>query len=287
MIEVFTFILKKIGDTLVGDTIKNFKDNSKKLGKALIESHHRLNELKESLTVLTISLHAKNQFNKGNLPTLPENQIGYLVERNCYYFEDEEILAGMDVEFRGWKRVENSNEFIPIIERRFQPKTEITYEVFVEEFLENSIRSSYKAVQRAAINLKNNINQISEKVLAVADPRLLNILGALARGDSRFAYWIFDCAPEFIYDNTSKQLKISLTTFSIQDLSIVKSTIPNFDAAIGMPNEFEGATIVNIENDKDFEKALTIIVSLRKQVEVSSESLSEFIKKNWKIQDLI
>lgn len=287
MTEVFTFILKKIGDTLVGDTIKNFKDKSKKLGKALIESHNRLNELKEALAVLTISLHAKNQFSKGKLPTLPENQIGYYVERNYYYFEDEEILAGMNADFGGWRRVKDSNEFMPIIKRRFQPETEITYEVFVEEFLENAIRNSYKAMQRAAINLKNNLNLISEKVLSVADPKLLNILHSLAQGDSRFAYWVFDCAPEFMYDNTTKQLKISLTTFSKQDLNIVKSTVPNFDAAIDMPIEFEGATIVNVENDTDFEKALTLISSLQKQIEASSESLSEFIKKNWKIQDLI
>jgi hypothetical protein len=284
MTEVFTFVLKTIGDTLVGDTIKNFRDKSKKLGKALIESHSRLSELKGALAVLTIALHAKSQFIRGNLPTLPENKIdNTTVEKNYFYFEDEEILVGMDAEFVGWRFEDGT----PIIKRRFQAETEITYEVFVEEFFEEAIRNSYKAMQRAAINLKTNINLISEKVLSVADPKLLHVLDSLAHADALFAYWVFDCAPAFMYDTTTKQLRISLTTFSNSDLNIVKTTIPSFNAAIDMPIEFEGATMISVENDADFEKAITIVGTLQKQIEETSGSLSKFIKKNWKIQDLI
>ncbi len=287
MIEVFTYIATKIGDALIGDAIKNLRDKPKAVGKALIKSHSRLSDLIESLDRVLVALAATRLGIDDELPTIPIDQLNPFVERDYYFFENDDVLAGMDLRHRGWTRIEGTENFAPTFMRTDDEDSALTYEEFLPKFTEHVIRDAYRSMQRAAICLRQNLNLISEEILSVTDPELLTTLGALAQGDARFAYWVFDKAPAFAFDAPANQIKVSLTTFSPDELKVVRDISPEFEKAASFSDDLAGTTIVSLDTPEDIERASAIIQTLKEQIELARTSIADFVSENWKLNELL
>ena len=285
MIEVFTYIAKKIGDALLGDAIKSLRDKPKKVGKCLIDSHSRLADLEETLDDLLVALSAARRRLDGATPLVPFDKLAYPFDRDVNFFESDDMLAGMDIRHSGWSRIANTNDFEPTFSRT--DGSEVDYQSFLSEFIDYAVRNSYRAMQRAAICLRNNLTMISEELLSVADPKLLAILDILAKDDARFASWIFNSAPKFAFDPSANQIKMSLTTFSDSDLAVVRRVGPEFEKAAELGEDVAGTTDFSLASEKDVRKATAVVQTLSEQIKLAKDATAEFVRENWKLSDLL
>lgn len=290
VVEVFTWFAKKIADAIVGDAIKSIKDKPKKLGQVLLDSHLRLKELNKALENLELVLIAV----KGNLEgnKIVAGELKPYARTSYFFFEDEELLAGADIAFRGWRRDED-DDMVPYFCRKlsvvddvdpFEDHDKISYQEFLPIFAEHIVRETYRALQKAAISLKRNLNDISDHLLSVVQPELYSLLSELARYDYRLAYWVFQCPPSIEFDENKDEISFRLTVMNEPN-----STVPGdiLGHAASFPVEYEDSTIVDLKNPDSIVEGLTVIRGLRQSLDSSSEGLASCIRENWKLQDLI
>lgn len=288
MVELFTYVAKKIGDSLLSDAIKAVKDKPKRFGKHLLETHRRLKELDVALTRFNVALTARADLLDGKLPFLPEDQIGYFVEREHFFFEEEEFMLGTEMRFSGWSRISGTDNFEPVFQQiDGDPEIPRRYPEFVDALLSTAAPDSYRAMQRAAISLKQIIGFLPEDLLSVAEPELHKLLRGLALGDALYATWIFDAAPSFRLNDANSNLRIDFIEFD-ENANLGQKTIDNLlERAKDMPIDEDNVTFVSLERSEEIQIGVNHITSLQKAAEESAERLRKFIVANWKLQELI
>jgi hypothetical protein len=309
MIEVFSWFATKIADALVGDAIKAIRNKPKQLGKALLVSRTRLEELTDSLDMLRVALAARRAQLDGQVIALDEGQLNPFVERKHYFFENQDVLAGAGIRLAGWRRAGRSNGFVPYFARLDLPTSgreedetatrsrsrrpgrasaaEVSYDEFLTVFLDHSVRETYRSLQRAAVSLRDNLNAIADGLLLVAAPELYKQLEELAEGDYRLAYWIFESPPQISVDGPRRELSITLTTLADPKEDKRRAPAETFDHAASMPIEYADATIVRLDHVEDLDRGMALVVSLRDSIKTAADGIATCIRQNWKIGDLL
>lgn len=308
MTEVFSWFATKIADALVGDAVKAIRNKPKRLGKALLASRTRLDELTESLDLLNVALAARKLQLEGALISLKGDELNPFVERRHYFFENDDVLAGTGLRLAGWRRAGRADVFVPYFERSgyydeqsdadkgsgrhrarraARSANELPYDQFVSIFLDHSVRDTYRSLQRAAVSLRDNLNGIADDLLSVAAPELHAQLKALAVGDYRLAYWIFETPPQIALDPSKQQLSITLTTLADPKELSAPPARKTFDDAASMPIDYADATIVRLDDTEDIAKGMALIGSLRESIKSAADGIATCIRQNWKIGDLL
>lgn len=162
----------------------------------------------------------------------------------------------------------------------FPDQGRISYTDFLPMFAEHALRESYRSLQKAAISLNRNLDDVSNHLLSVVQPELYQLLHRHAHDDARLAYWVFQSPPFIELDDSQNTLTLQLT---------VMDEPPGALLAKGalFPIEYKEATIVNLADTQSIAKGLGLIRSLRTSIEEAAESIATCIRQNWTMQELI
>ena len=292
IIDVFFWLIKKLGDEAFKKGISLIPGVKKRIGRSLLNTNKALQELEECLSWLMLALNAQASVLNGEHPKRPVEELNPYAQKTVYFFEriaENDAVAGMKVKHIGWQRMDDSDDYAPYFGRNSSLNDDgehLSYDVFLHFFLEHTCRETYAAIEKTANAINVLLRLIQEGTLQVVDQKFYDALFRLDISDLLFGYWLSGHPPRVAFPADGNSLQIMSTKCNMDALDLPSGRDLFEGVADVSPRDFQ-PVIYNVNDKASIEEAKSVMKSFHDVASTSRSAVQAFLQRHFKLEDLL